>query len=162
MARGRATCLWNSIMKHQPDTSSILRAFLLNRDVYCPECRYCLRNLESDRCPECGCSIILQLADADSLYSYRPLLLCALSIAAIGDMAMAWLRSTGRYPSMDSVLYLLLCAAVVRWIVLLLFFPRRSRSEVRPRTISCSLFIARLLAVQSILFALLYLYRLLI
>src|SRR5947207_14609692 len=41
-----------------PDTDaserSLLREFLADHDVACPQCQYNLRNLTGHRCPECG------------------------------------------------------------------------------------------------------------
>jgi hypothetical protein len=37
-----------------PRERSLLREFLADHDVDCPQCHYNLRNLTGDRCPECG------------------------------------------------------------------------------------------------------------
>lgn len=48
-----------------PPTGSVerglLRSYLANRDVPCPGCRYNLRALRGDRCPECGEAIVLRV-----------------------------------------------------------------------------------------------------
>lgn len=44
---------------------NLLRAFLHDRDVACPQCGYNLRDQLSDRCPECGERIVLQLSLAE-------------------------------------------------------------------------------------------------
>src|SRR5690348_16408064 len=38
----------------EPRERSLLRDFLTDHDVTCPQCQYNLRNLTGDRCPECG------------------------------------------------------------------------------------------------------------
>jgi len=37
----------------------LLKAFLCDRDVACPQCDYNLRNLHGSRCPECGEELVL-------------------------------------------------------------------------------------------------------
>ena len=39
----------------------LLEQFLAERDAVCPGCGYNLRQLKSDRCPECGDALILSL-----------------------------------------------------------------------------------------------------
>src|SRR4051812_44145979 len=39
----------------------LLLQFLAGRDVECPQCRYNLRDLQSDLCPECGERIALRV-----------------------------------------------------------------------------------------------------
>lgn len=41
-----------------------LHTFLKDRDALCPECRYNLRNLTTDRCPECGTPVTLTVGHA--------------------------------------------------------------------------------------------------
>lgn len=48
-----------------PGDPELLRQFLHRRDVVCPGCRYNLRDLTGDRCPECGQEIVLQLRLAE-------------------------------------------------------------------------------------------------
>lgn len=43
----------------------MLRQFLADRDVSCPVCRYNLRDLRSDHCPECGAQLDLRVGSAD-------------------------------------------------------------------------------------------------
>jgi hypothetical protein len=55
-------------MPHDPDASvapELLQQFLSGRDVTCPSCRYNLRDLAGDRCPECGQVIALRLQLAE-------------------------------------------------------------------------------------------------
>ena len=48
-----------------PFDHELLRQFLRGRDVTCPGCRYNLRDLTGDRCPECGQEVVLQLRLAE-------------------------------------------------------------------------------------------------
>jgi DNA-directed RNA polymerase subunit RPC12/RpoP len=41
--------------------SNLLREYLADRDVPCPQCAYNLRALTGDTCPECGDRIILRV-----------------------------------------------------------------------------------------------------
>lgn len=41
--------------------AEFLRAYLVDRDVACPSCGYNLRQLQGDRCPECGDQIHLHI-----------------------------------------------------------------------------------------------------
>ena len=45
---------------------AFLVAYLRDRDVECPICQYNLRNLQTDRCPECGEHLTIQLAPAEA------------------------------------------------------------------------------------------------
>lgn len=38
----------------------LIRAYLVGRDVACPECSYNLRDLREARCPECGCTLAIK------------------------------------------------------------------------------------------------------
>jgi hypothetical protein len=57
---------------------ALLQHYLANRDEPCPSCRYNLRNLTTNRCPECGDELRLRVALADPhLAPYFTLLLAA-------------------------------------------------------------------------------------
>lgn len=43
----------------------VLRSFLAERDVPCPVCRYNLRGMASDRCPECGARLDVRIGSID-------------------------------------------------------------------------------------------------
>jgi hypothetical protein len=45
-----------------PDRSDMLRAFLAAQDIECPSCRYNVRGLRTDVCPECNQKLTLRLA----------------------------------------------------------------------------------------------------
>jgi hypothetical protein len=40
-------------------TDELLKSYLADRDVPCPQCEYNLRDLQSNLCPECGEKIVL-------------------------------------------------------------------------------------------------------
>jgi hypothetical protein len=44
--------------------TDLLHQFLKDHDAPCPECRYNLRNLTTDRCPECGTPVTLTVGQA--------------------------------------------------------------------------------------------------
>lgn len=44
-----------------PNTDSLLATYVRGRDVPCPVCRYNLRNTSSQRCPECGTQLELNV-----------------------------------------------------------------------------------------------------
>src|SRR5688572_30604696 len=48
-------------MTNPPEVDPFLTAFLSGREAACPGCEYNLRDLTTDRCPECGQSIQLAL-----------------------------------------------------------------------------------------------------
>ena len=48
-----------------PDPHELLRAFLAARGGYCPRCRYDLRGLTSDVCPECRVRLYLTVGTPD-------------------------------------------------------------------------------------------------
>ena len=58
---------------------SHLRAFLADRDISCPICRYNLRGLASTNCPECGAQLDLRVGSID--LKLGPWLLCVFATA---------------------------------------------------------------------------------
>jgi hypothetical protein len=46
-------------------SSALLRRFLEQHDAPCPVCGYSLRNLTSERCPECGARLELRVGSMD-------------------------------------------------------------------------------------------------
>ena len=44
---------------------ALLQRYLANRDVPCPQCRYNLRDLTGNRCPECGEELELRVSPAE-------------------------------------------------------------------------------------------------
>jgi hypothetical protein len=42
-------------------SATLLMQFLSDRDVLCSQCRYNLRRLQTDRCPECGQTLVLSV-----------------------------------------------------------------------------------------------------
>ena len=51
-------------MRQSMPDAELLRAYLGGRTIGCPRCDYNLRGISTDRCPECGCVLELQLASA--------------------------------------------------------------------------------------------------
>lgn len=45
-------------------STELLHAYLKDRDALCPECKYNLRNLTMDQCPECGTPVVLTVGRA--------------------------------------------------------------------------------------------------
>ena len=49
-------------MAESVPSPSVVTAFLANSNARCPACRYALRGCTSDKCPECGCELALEIA----------------------------------------------------------------------------------------------------
>jgi hypothetical protein len=75
------------------DDADRLRDFLTNRNVPCPVCGYNLRELKSDRCPECGAALVIQVGSPQAriglfLITVAPMFM----LAAFGMfVGIAWL-----------------------------------------------------------------------
>ncbi|HYE21678.1 MAG TPA: hypothetical protein VEA69_24745 [Tepidisphaeraceae bacterium] len=69
-------------MTGSPDQVGWLRAYLRGRDVGCPLCGYNLRDLGSDRCPECGREVRLGVSVAEPYLRAWVTAVVALLIAA--------------------------------------------------------------------------------
>jgi len=53
-----------------PDTPrNLLVEHLANNDDHCPACRYSLRGLQSDTCPECGIALVLRVSENERIAS---------------------------------------------------------------------------------------------
>jgi hypothetical protein len=63
-----------------------LAHFLEDRDVLCPHCRYNLKSLKSDRCPECGLKLRLSIGLAEAYLA--PWVLLAVTSAAAGGVGV--------------------------------------------------------------------------
>jgi hypothetical protein len=107
-------------------TDPLLEQFLSERDVVCPGCSYNLRDLKSDRCPECGdeltltlrlveprqASLITGLVGLSAGCGFGGLLLlyAAISVALRGDQVppqVYWVNGIG---------LIIHVAAVVLWV----------------------------------------------
>ncbi len=62
-----------------PTDRQLLQDYLADREAACPVCRYNLRGLDGDHCPECGARIDLRVGSID--LRLGPWLACVLSIA---------------------------------------------------------------------------------
>ena len=65
-------------MPPEPDRNAeLLAAFLAANDAACPECKYVLRDLRIDACPECGCPLRLDIRRGPEPQHARQVLLVA-------------------------------------------------------------------------------------
>lgn len=69
----------------EPRDDALLVEFLRERDADCPACRYNLRNLTSNRCPECGHRLALHVTAPD--VRYGPLIGLIASLLAMTGVA---------------------------------------------------------------------------
>src|SRR5665213_954952 len=67
-------------MAELPDP--LLQTFLAGRDFRCPVCRYNLRGLQADFCPECGTLLRLQVGAVEPDQTYCILGLIGLAVGA--------------------------------------------------------------------------------
>lgn len=72
-----------------PPPPDDLIAFLRDRDVYCPLCSYNLRDLQSDRCPECGRELQLTIGLVEPYL--RAWIALAVSLFAAGGVGIIFL-----------------------------------------------------------------------
>ncbi len=82
-------------MDRYPDNihsdQAMLSAFLADRDAACPVCRYNLRAVQGDRCPECGTHLQLQVGQAVVRYGAYLWLFALLAAPALGFiMGLPW------------------------------------------------------------------------
>jgi hypothetical protein len=68
--------------EHVPSSRDLLKAFLAASDARCPSCRYALRGCTSDKCPECGLGLSLQVATRVSGGAWWMTAIIGLSISA--------------------------------------------------------------------------------
>ena len=62
---GEISLMIESAQDHPPNDCDLLKAFLAQRDEACPVCKYSIRDLSSDTCPECGCALKLKIDSSD-------------------------------------------------------------------------------------------------
>jgi hypothetical protein len=107
------------------DDARFLLAYLADRDLPCPRCGYNLRRLSSDRCPECGDVLVLQVGSADpQMGAYAALLVATAaglggslffgSVAAVYAPASWWSGASGILLIVEAVLAGAGLAAAVR------------------------------------------------
>ena len=82
-----------------PDQVGWLRAYLRGRDVGCPLCGYNLRDLGSDRCPECGRFVRLGVSVAEPyLRAWVTMLVPLLLSAGVGVFVLCVVGMEGWPP----------------------------------------------------------------
>ena len=110
-------------------TAQFLCEWLRNRDVACPRCAYNLRNLTSDRCPECGERIELQVGLVEPKLAPYITLLVACSLGLGGSALFCALAYTAAPPSWwhEPAAIMLLVQLAITAIVLPLLLRLRRR-----------------------------------
>lgn len=108
-----------------PEADPLLLQFLASRDAICPVCRYDLRGVTTNRCPECGHALALSLGGYQRfpLWWYLgfagPVALMGFHILVMVGLVYACLRR-GRCPSMSWMAWifttvLMNTAIVIAW-----------------------------------------------
>ena len=59
----------NTLTSSDSSDMTLLLAMLRGRDVACPVCQYNLRDLQQNRCPECGRLIELWIRTPENIYA---------------------------------------------------------------------------------------------
>lgn len=115
------------------DAAALLRDYLADRDVGCPRCGYNLRNLQTDRCPECGDAIRLNLALVEPRQGAYLAMLAA-SCVATGGSALFLLLALTQAPAFwwwESISPWLLLLQLILFGGLLLICTARRRAVLR-------------------------------
>jgi hypothetical protein len=109
------------------DDAAILREFLRDADVPCPLCAYNLRNLQSDRCPECGAELELRVGATNfrsgMLAACISPLMMLFGLTVLLGMLFARYGPPGR--PRDRWAYLLLIAGAVAGLLAVALYRRR-------------------------------------
>mgnify|MGYP006289825907 CR=1 FL=1 len=78
------------------DDARLLQTFLADRDEPCPVCGYNLRQLQSDRCPECGRALQLRVGSVEPrLFWYLVMLLPLMCSAGVGVLFLVLVLKEG-------------------------------------------------------------------
>jgi hypothetical protein len=80
---------------------ALLTAFLASSDARCPSCRYALRGCTSDKCPECGTPLELQVASRGGVSAWWVAGIVGLSMS----LAMVFLGLLGMSTVLLNVLH---------------------------------------------------------
>lgn len=115
-----------------PSDAVQLATYLATHDIRCPVCKYDLRLIESDRCPECGASLQLRVGSSDLRLKYWITVLLAFTIplgffGVVSIMAASYWLSDDFNSDEDRYVFVIsaVFTATVSSIVLLLIRVRR-------------------------------------
>jgi hypothetical protein len=119
----------DEVSAENEEETRLLAGFLSTRDVKCPLCGYNLRGLTSERCPECGEVLRLQVGGATRYTRcYIALLIaCGLGLGASGLILAAALIHAPAVWWNDSVVWLLVVLFLGSGGALLLVLTMRPR-----------------------------------
>ncbi|HTW94681.1 MAG TPA: hypothetical protein VMD30_07815 [Tepidisphaeraceae bacterium] len=81
---------------HETIPSAELIEFLHEHDEPCPVCQYNLRNLQTDRCPECGLALTLKVTTAEPYLG--PWVTALAASSAVGAIGLFFLTIVMPYP----------------------------------------------------------------
>jgi DNA-directed RNA polymerase subunit RPC12/RpoP len=108
------------------ESGELLRQFLAERNVFCPQCEYNLRDLTGERCPECGEKIVLRvnLAEVKQKLLIAGLVGLAAGAGLNGLLLIYFLirtmidgsRGDGRFLAIDSIEFLIVGTALTIWL----------------------------------------------
>ena len=132
---------FGELMSDDTDENTMLLAYLRDRDVTCPLCKYNLRGLTTPRCPECGRDLELTVAvSVPYLSAWASLAILLGASGGIGLLILCFIPSQGLptalTPGMDRFvkiacayhILILPCApAVVIWRRFLLRMRKRTQ-----------------------------------
>jgi hypothetical protein len=139
----------------QPSEHDWLIEFLRDRDVNCPLCGYNLRELASDRCPECGREVRLKVLAVEPFLKAWVTAAVALGASAgIGVFVAAIVFNEGWPPARMYLLWLALIYFLlsIPLFTLVLFFRRVFVRAGRPVQRILALLSLTLLGVALLLF----------
>ena len=113
---------------HLADETELLRIYLADRDVSCPQCKYNLRNLVGSKCPECGETLQLRVSPVEPRQA-APLTGLVLLSAGVGLNALLLIyaliqafiigrgRGLGKFVAVNAIEFAVMGAGVAMWLV---------------------------------------------
>lgn len=103
------------------DDQAALLDFLRERDVPCPVCKYNLRALTSDRCPECGRTLKLAVGTIEQrLGAYIVTLVCSLLPGGPGVLFAIIVIDSGFPSTADSEFASIMAIGIGSWVAMAL------------------------------------------